>query len=97
MIEGSSELVKGLMEKSQNLTFVTQDSSRFTKFTELVMLGFWLRGEKDTLGLERTTFINATEVSSNLNSLCDGAISLRIDEMSEKSFLQEIFDYVKTT
>ena len=60
MIEGSSELVKGLMEKSQDLTFVTKDSSRFTKFTELVMLGFWLRGEKDTLGLERTTFINAT-------------------------------------
>ena len=40
MIEGSSELVKGLMEKSQDLTFVTKDSSRFTKFTELVMLGF---------------------------------------------------------
>lgn len=49
MIEGSSELVKGIMEKSQSLQFTTRDSSRFTKFTELVMLGFWMRGEKDVL------------------------------------------------
>ena len=60
MIEGSSELVKGLMEKSQNLQFFTQDSSRLTKITELLMLGFWMRGEKDLLQIERTTFINAT-------------------------------------
>ena len=33
MIEGSSELVKGEMEKSQNIQFTTRDSSRFTKFT----------------------------------------------------------------
>jgi hypothetical protein len=49
MIEGSSELVKGELEKSKNLEFRTQDSSRFTKFTELLMLGFWMRGEKDFL------------------------------------------------
>jgi hypothetical protein len=61
------------------------------------MLGFWMRGEKDFLEIQSTTFINATELSSNLNSLCDGAISLRFDEMSEKSFLKEIFDYVKTS
>lgn len=49
MIEGSSELVKGLMEKSKSLQFVTRDSARITKFTELIMLGFWMRGEKDNL------------------------------------------------
>lgn len=47
--------------------------------------------------MQSTTFINATELSSNLNALCDGAISLRFDEMSEKSFLKEVFDYVKTS
>ena len=49
MIEGSSELVKGVMEKSKELKFHTQDSSRFTKMTELLMLGFWMKGEKDLL------------------------------------------------
>lgn len=42
-------------------------------------------------------FINATEISQNSNCLCDGAISLRFDEMSESSFLKEIIDYVRTS
>ena len=43
------------------------------------MLGLFIYGEKDHLGLENTNFINATELSPNLNSMSDGAISLRFD------------------
>lgn len=46
------------------------------------MLGFYMRNEKDIVELENTNFINATEISKNLNYLCDGAISLRFDEGS---------------
>lgn len=61
------------------------------------MLGFWMKAEKDILELNKTTFIKAREISENLNTLCDGAISLRFDETSEKSFLQEIFNYIKSS
>jgi hypothetical protein len=47
--------------------------------------------------LENTNFINATVISPNLNDLSDGAISLRFDQTSENSFLNEIFAYVKAT
>jgi hypothetical protein len=47
--------------------------------------------------LINTNFINATEISENLNHLSDGAISLRFDQASENSFLNEIFTYVKAT
>ena len=36
-------------------------------------------------------------MSKNLNYLCDGAISMRFDDMSENSFLKELFDYQKGT
>lgn len=45
--------------------------------------------------LENTNFINATEVSANLNDLSDGAISMRFDQTSQNSFLNELFTYVK--
>jgi hypothetical protein len=41
-----------------------------------------MKGEKDTVSLVSTNFINATEISNNLNYLCDGAISLRFDNQS---------------
>lgn len=61
------------------------------------MLGLFIYGEKDVLQLVSTNFINATEISENLNSLSDGAISMRFDQTSENSFLNEIFAYVKAT
>lgn len=53
-----------------------------------MMLGFYMKEETDHLELESTNFINATEISQNLNYLCDGGISLRFDDMSESSFLK---------
>ena len=47
--------------------------------------------------LENSNFVNATEISSNLDCLEDGAISMRFDQTSENSFLNEIFSYVKAT
>jgi hypothetical protein len=38
--------------------------------------------------------VNASEISTHINQLCDGAISLRFDDASESSFLNEIFAYV---
>lgn len=43
------------------------------------MLGLFIYGEKDNLTLTDTNFINAMHISPNLNSLSDGAISLRFD------------------
>lgn len=59
------------------------------------MLGLFIYGEHDHLKLDTTNFINATEISPNLNDLSDGAISMRFDETSENSFLNELFAYVK--
>jgi hypothetical protein len=51
------------------------------------MLGLFIYGEKDHLELVNTNVVNATEISENLDSLSDGAISLRFDQSSENSFL----------
>jgi hypothetical protein len=51
------------------------------------MLGLFIYGERDVLQLTDTNFLNATEISPTLNSLSDGAISLRFDQSSENSFL----------
>jgi hypothetical protein len=44
-----------------------------------MLLGLFIYGEKDTLALDSTNFINAISISSNLNGLSDGAISMRFD------------------
>lgn len=69
------------------MSFISKDSNRLNNFFELMMLGLFIYGEKDVLELDSTNFINATNISSNLNGLSDGAISLRFDETSENSFL----------
>ncbi len=61
----------------------------------MILLGLFIYGEHDQLALDNTNFINATEISPNLNELCDGAFSMRFDTTSENSFLDEIFNYVK--
>ena len=38
--------------------------------------------------LTRTNFISATSISPNLDTLSDGAISLRSDSTAENSFLE---------
>jgi hypothetical protein len=70
------------MEKSQHMSFISKDSNRLNNFFELMMLGLFIYGERDTLSLEDTNFINATSISPNLNALTDGAISMRFDETS---------------
>lgn len=61
------------------------------------MLGLYVFGQKDTLKIESTNFINAHTLSQNVNNLCDGAISLRFDSNSENSFLNEVFEYLKVS
>ena len=78
------------MEKAKTLTFETRDSGHLTRFIDVFLLGLAIIGIRDTLQLQNTTFINATELSPNLNFLCDGAISLRFDDKSESSFMQEM-------
>ena len=60
MIEGSSELVKGFQEKVENFTMNIRDSSTMTNLLELLMLGFYMRQEHDSVVLEQTNIINAT-------------------------------------
>lgn len=97
LIEGSSELVKGFQEKIPNFSFNIRDSSRLTSLLELLLVGFYVHGEHNSIVLEETNFINATEISKNLNYLCDGAISFRFDDKSENSFLRELFEFQKIT
>ena len=79
MIEGSSETIRGELEKDKNVTFIVKDSNRLNNLLELIMLGLFIYGEKDNLTLTRTNFIDAIYISPNLNTLSDGAISLRFD------------------
>ena len=46
---------------------------------DVLLIGLAVIGEKDMLTLHNTTFIKATDISANLNFLCDGAISFRFD------------------
>lgn len=62
---------------------------------DILLLGLFVLGEKDNLELDSTKFINATMLTPKLNYISDGAISLRFDENSENSFLNEIFAYTK--
>lgn len=82
IIEGSSEIIRGEIEKGRNVSFVAKDSNRLNNFFELIMLGLFIYGEHDLLQLENTNFINATEISPSLNDLSDGAISMRFDQTS---------------
>ena len=55
------------------------DSNRLTRLIDILLLGFYVLGEKDALELESTQFINATSIPVRLNQITDGAISLRFD------------------
>ena len=68
-----------------------KDSNRLNNLLELILLGLFMYGEKDNLTLTKTNFISAMEISSGLDHLSDGAISLRLDRTAENSFLSEIF------
>jgi hypothetical protein len=88
------DLITGTLEKSQNVEFWTKDSGKLSNFYKLILIGLFLSDEKDKLLLTSTNFINATSISPHINRLIDGAISLRFDDSSENSFLNEIFAYV---
>lgn len=88
-------MIRGELEVAKSLSFTIKDSNRLNSFFELIMLGLFIYGERDHLSVESANFVDATSISANLNSLSDGAISLRFDEASENSFLNEVFNYVK--
>jgi len=72
-------VVRGVYEKADNIEFWTKDSSKFASFFKLMLVGLFMSDEKDKLPLRETNFVNASEISSHLDKLCDGAISLRFD------------------
>lgn len=88
------DTIVGTLEKGENIEFWTKDSSKFASFFKILLVGMFLSEEKDKIPLQSTNFINATNVTTHLNELCDGALSLRFDDFSENSFLDEIFTYV---
>ena len=83
--------VKGVVERGENIHFETTDSNKFFSIYKLFLIGVFLTDEKDQILLRNTNFINATEISDQVNKLQDGAISVRFDTESENSFLNEIF------
>ena len=44
IIEGSAEIIRGEIEKGQNISFVATDSNRLNNFFELIMLGLFIYG-----------------------------------------------------
>lgn len=87
VIEGSSERIRGQVEKEQSITLTVKDSNRLNNLMELLLMGFFIYGEKDNLTLSHTNFVNAMYITPNLDQLSDGAISLRLDNTAENSFL----------
>ena len=61
---------------------VGRNTDHVNKILDMVMLGLFIIGEKDNITLKDTTFINAHEISPNLEGLEDGAISMRFDQNS---------------
>ena len=59
-----------------------------SRLFDILMLGFYIIEEKEKVTLSNTNFINVTKLSENMNSLTDGALSMRFDKKSESSFLQ---------
>ena len=89
-------MVYGEVKKVDNISFVGKNSDRLSKLGDLILLSLYILGERDVLTLKNTTFIAAHKITPNLNALCDGAISLRFDESSEGSFLNEMFKEAAT-
>jgi hypothetical protein len=59
MIEGSSEIVRGVLQKSANLTISIRDSGRLTRIKDLVLLGLFIQDDKDQMTLINTNYISA--------------------------------------
>lgn len=78
-IYGSSNIIQGYEEQPAHMSFEIMDSNRLTRLVDIMLLGFYVLGEKDELELESTRFINATTLTQKLNYVSDGAISLRFD------------------
>jgi hypothetical protein len=94
VIEGSNEVVMGDVEQVKNLSIVARNHDHLSNFFDLLMLGLYIIGENDNITLSNTTFIEARKITPNLNTICDGAVSLRFDDSSENSFLNEVFTYI---
>ena len=94
VIEGSNEVVMGDVEQVKNLSIVARNHDPLSNFFDLLMLGLYIIGENDNITLSNTTFIEARKITPNLNTICDGAVSLRFDDSSENSFLNEVFTYI---
>ena len=77
-----------------NLSELARNTDHVSHFLDVVMLDLFIIGEKDNITLNETTFIRAHQIFPNLDSLCDGALSLRFDDNSENSFLGEVFKYL---
>jgi len=72
----------GKEEQIKNLSVVAHNTDHLSKLFDMILLGLYIIGEKDNITLNSTTFISAAQITPNLNSLCDGAVSLRFDENS---------------
>lgn len=94
---GSFDRIEGDLEKATNVEFWTKDSDKLTSLYKILLIGLFLSDEKDRIQLNSTNFINATQVCEHTDKLSDGAISLRFDDESENSFLNEIFTFVGST
>lgn len=92
IIEGSNEIIMGDVTQIKDLSIVAKNHDHLSKAIDVVLLGLYIIGERDNITLKASNFISAHSITPNVNNVCDGAVSLRFDNNSEKSFLCELFD-----
>lgn len=72
----------GEVQQEKNMSIVAHNTDHLSKLFDLLLLGLYIIGENDNFTLNTTTFISAHQITPNLNTLEDGAVSLRFDENS---------------
>lgn len=69
MIEGSNEIVMGNVQKLNDFSLEGKNTQYVSKWLDMILLGFYIIGEKDTVVLKNTTFMKAHLISPNLDGL----------------------------
>ena len=49
----------GSVDKMEDLTVIARNSDHVSQFLDMILLGLYVIGEKDVIGLRETTFIKA--------------------------------------
>lgn len=52
IIQGSNEVIMGSVQKVENITVIAKNTDHVNKFLDIVLLGLYIIGEKDTISIK---------------------------------------------